>query len=70
MGNEEVLIAVDPHKGHNTLVVLDPVGRRPVAGVLPGPPSRISNIACAARHTADTVWQQCNLPPVSDPFDA
>ena len=30
MGNEEVLIAVDPHKGHNTLVVLDPVGRRPV----------------------------------------
>jgi hypothetical protein len=30
MGNEEVLVAVDPHKGHNTLVVLDPVGRRPV----------------------------------------
>ena len=22
MGSEEVLIAVDPHKGHNTLVVL------------------------------------------------
>ncbi|HXW79512.1 MAG TPA: IS110 family transposase [Acidimicrobiales bacterium] len=30
MSGEEVLIAVDPHKGHNTLVVLDPVSRRPV----------------------------------------
>ena len=30
MGNEEVLIAVDPHKGHHTLVVLDPVSRRSV----------------------------------------
>ena len=30
MGNEEVLIAVDPHKGHHTLVVLDPVSRCPV----------------------------------------
>ena len=30
MGHEEVLIAVDPHKGHNTLVVLDPVSRLPV----------------------------------------
>ena len=28
MGSEEALIAVDPHKGHNTLVVLDPVSRR------------------------------------------
>ena len=27
---EHVLVAVDPHKGHNTLVVLDPVGRRPL----------------------------------------
>ena len=26
---EDVLVAVDPHKGHNTLVVLDPAGRRP-----------------------------------------
>ncbi len=30
MGNEEVLLAVDPHKGHHTLVVLDPASRRPV----------------------------------------
>ena len=30
MGSEEVLIAVDPHKGHNTLVVLDAVSRRAV----------------------------------------
>ena len=30
MGSEEVLIAVDPHKGHHTLVVLDPVSRRSV----------------------------------------
>ncbi len=30
MGSEEVLIAVDPHKGHNTLVVLDALSRRAV----------------------------------------
>jgi hypothetical protein len=30
MGSKEVLIAVDPHKGHNTLVVLDPTSREPV----------------------------------------
>jgi hypothetical protein len=30
MGNDDVLIAVDPHKGHHTLVELDPASRRPV----------------------------------------
>ena len=30
MGSEEVLIAVYPHKGHNTLVVLDTLSRRAV----------------------------------------
>lgn len=30
--HDDVLVAVDPHKAHNTLMVLDPVSRRPVDG--------------------------------------